>query len=305
MARGGSRAFSETLAALADKPPTRTEVTPTPSNKVGKELIALGRRFSEAAAIDPELDKKLADFVKAWGAYQGERHFEKKGHKQRRQDLADTVKALPKEIQDAISVPPSYVKRLYRGGNHATNPGPDGTIVSSFTDLKEHAEDFGRDPQRYDSHKRYDVFPPSPRRSPYDMGKTQNLYRAWKDVESFDRILSFGKALAFIWGMRKSEDKEFEKVLDENLYDALPEGSTKKPDAFTWDNKPLVSRYTPQEVRQSRDKFYRFRGKRGNAMDELFSYEDGEDTEYQPDEYGWDGQNEYIITNLKWKPGVK
>lgn len=302
MARGASRAQSELPASA----PTRKEVTATLFNKVGQDMMRLGTKYSRLAETDKELDGKLAKFIEAWAAYQGDRHFEQKGHKKRRQELVDTVNELPKELQEAITVPNSFIKRLFRGGNHATNPGPDGKINASFTARKEHAQGFGTEAQSSSEHKRYDLYEEKRSEGGYQT-YAQRVYSA-KDIESFDKILSYPKALALIWGMRKLDDARHARVLDREIYDELPAGSTRKPDLFDIYDKPLVQRYSNAQVDKSLKDFRVSRGKRGKAMDEMYSNSYGEeDEEYQPDEkYGdFDYQEEYIVTGIKWKSGVK
>ena len=85
---------------------------------------------------------RVRAFSDAVAEYTSHTHSENEGHKERKQAIIDAYAVLPKYIRDAISLASEPIKKLYRGGNHPSNPGPDGKIHASFTSDEEVAEGF-------------------------------------------------------------------------------------------------------------------------------------------------------------------
>lgn len=95
------------------------------------------RSFIDNLKSSPTYDddvRSLSVFVDSISNYQGDKHFERKGYKERRAEIVKNFLELPKVMQDRISKPKEFVQSLIRGGNHATNPDKDGKINASFSD---------------------------------------------------------------------------------------------------------------------------------------------------------------------------
>lgn len=131
---------------------------------------------------DKDLYDRLYNFLSASGTYQGDSHFLNKGtHKERRQEIVEAFKALPDDIRKMLDVPKDHLKDLYRGADHATNPGPNGSIVASFTTAKGHAEGFGPGGLFWKENKSRGI-------TKAPSGK--KLYTA-KDIDSIEGIIDF------------------------------------------------------------------------------------------------------------------
>lgn len=181
MARGSNKGqASKSILAFEgdDKPEYKGEFgAPSMPEFRAKAVDLVSRVQTDKALFD-----KVYNFLAASGTYQGDSHFLNKGtHKERRQEIVETFKALPDELKAMLSVPKKHLEEMYRGADHATNPGPNGSVVASFTTLRGHAEDFGPGGTFWKENKTRGI-------TKAPAGK--KLYTA-KDVDSIDGIIDF------------------------------------------------------------------------------------------------------------------
>jgi len=173
--------------------------------------------------------------------YQGDKHFRRDQHKERRQEIAEAFNALPDIIKKQISVvgdTADFIQVLHRGGSHAVSAGPDGTINASFS-----------------SDKKWASFFSDKSNAPTRIEGVPRVYSG-NDIESFDSIIDMRAFAKF----RNS-------LADQLRFD---------PDAIT-----------------SRQ--------RGNGNKHPFNAYGEELNGLRPAQE----QDEYLVTNLKWKKGIE
>jgi hypothetical protein len=131
MARGSSQSD---LRSKAKKSPI------LPVEKRIAILDAASERLKKTKDLDTKA--RVRAFAEAVFDYTSHTHKEYEGHKERKQAIIDAYKDLPKFVRDAISHPSEPMSKLYRGGTHPSNPGPDGKVHASFTADEEVADGF-------------------------------------------------------------------------------------------------------------------------------------------------------------------
>lgn len=146
-----------------------------------KDLATVAEQLIADVLSKGEVRDFFEEFLEPLTKYQGDRHFEHKGHKERRQKIAMMFDGLPDYVKQFLGMPKDSIKHLFRGANHPANPGPDGTINASFSGFKGWADMFkGDDIRRQFGHAKGD----------YD--KEGKLYTS-KDIESFKSVISLGR----------------------------------------------------------------------------------------------------------------
>lgn len=114
-----------------------------------KAAAIKGAEWLESKMNDPEVMKKVKDFVSILGVFTTSEYAAGDG-KGRKANLSAAWDALPPELKAAWSMPVVDMKYLMRGATHANNPGPDGFAVASFTPNFGTADHF----RQFDVHER-------------------------------------------------------------------------------------------------------------------------------------------------------
>lgn len=161
---------------------------------VSKPLSAAQRLSKEWS--DESVKRPFMNLIEAVGAYQGDRHFMKEGHKERRQAIAEAFRALPKWIQKRLGEPASAIWKLYRGADHPARPGPDGKVHASFSKNPYWAQFF----QRGNPHL------------PARVAGQTRLYSA-RDIKSFDGIFDIHKLKDFREEVANQLKRKYEKSI--------------------------------------------------------------------------------------------
>jgi hypothetical protein len=144
----------------------------------------------------PQVREPFDALMQAVEAYQGDRHFMREGHKERRQEIANAFKALPKWLQKRLGEPQSAIKELYRGADHPANPGPDGKVHASFSKDPSWAQFF----QRGNPHL------------PERIAGQTRLYSV-RDIKSFDGIFNLRKLRDFREEVANELKRKYEKSI--------------------------------------------------------------------------------------------
>lgn len=154
-----------------------------------KQLRAAAVRMLDDVLGNYEARAWFEEFLIPISKYQGDRHFEFQGHKERRERIAASFEGLPQYVKDFLGMPKSVISVLYRGADHAANPGPDGTINASFSGNPGWAKTFSDGKVRHQGgHKKYENANP-------------RLYTK-DDIESFGNIISLQRVMDLVGHMK-------------------------------------------------------------------------------------------------------
>ena len=162
---------------------------------VNQPLSAVQRMAKEWS--NQQVREPFDALIQAVEAYQGDRHFMREGHKERRQEIANAFEALPKWLQKKLGEPRSVIKELYRGADHPANPGPDGKVHASFS----------RDPSWAQFFQRGN--PHLPERI---AGRTR-LYSV-RDIQSFGGVFNLRKLREFREELGSELKRKYEKAFN-------------------------------------------------------------------------------------------
>lgn len=193
MARGNKKSMAVSIKTREDDleeyrdPKDRAETASGMSAvEYNKQLMSAAKKMlDEVAEYGGEPRAWFEEFLGPLTRYQGDRHFEHKGHKERRERMAAAFEGLPQYAKDFLAMPKSVITTLVRGADHAANPGPDGTINASFSGNPQWAKTFTDGGIRSQfGHKKYENAEP-------------RLYGS-KDIESFKHIISLQRAMDLI-----------------------------------------------------------------------------------------------------------
>lgn len=196
MARGNKKSMAVSIKTREDDLEEYRDTTDKAEMASGqsaqqynKQLLAVAdKMLDEVAEYGGEPRAWFEEFLGPLTRYQGDRHFEHKGHKERRERIAASFEGLPQYVKDFIAMPKSVISTLARGGDHAANPGPDGTINASFSGNRAWAKTFADGGIRSQfGHKKYE-------------GAKPRLYDS-KDIESFKHIISLQRSMDLINSM--------------------------------------------------------------------------------------------------------
>lgn len=123
-------------------------------------------------------------FLELVGEYNGNapQNRSRAEQKELKEKLVAAYEELPPKLKALVSMPDSFIDKLYRGSTHPTNPGPDGKVNASFTTIKKHA-DFFVMASKVNMEYSEKVYPPD-----------QSKVYTSKDIKSFGKIIDITKA---------------------------------------------------------------------------------------------------------------
>ena len=185
MARGSSKSDVD----YRDPQDRAEEFSKQGITEYNKQLQTVATRMLDDVLGNYEARAWFEELLIPVSKYQGDRHFEFQGHKERRERIAASFEGLPQYVKDFLGMPKSVISVLYRGADHPANPGPDGTINASFSGNPGWAKTFSDGKVRHQGgHKKYEDANP-------------RLYTK-DDIESFGNIISLQRVMDLVGQMK-------------------------------------------------------------------------------------------------------